>query len=214
MADMNTLILASSSPRRRQMLSELGYRFSVYLPDIAESVSKGESPVQFALRTAEEKAAAVEQRWMKHGDGTAVILAADTVVSRGRRIFGKPGDSVEAATMLRSLSGRYHRVTTAICLRDTGTAAERVKAVSTRVLFKELSEEEISRYVATGEPMDKAGAYGIQGAAAFMVRAINGSYTNVVGLPLCEVTEWLSDWNISPALRNGQSHMSCMERGD
>lgn len=214
MADMNTLILASSSPRRRQMLSELGYNFSVYVPEIEERASKGEPPVQFALRTAAEKAAAVERRWMQQGDGPAVILAADTVVSRGSRIFGKPGDSFEAATMLRTLSGRYHRVTTAICLKNTGIAAERVEAVSTRVLFKELSEEEIARYVATGEPMDKAGAYGIQGAAAFMVRAINGSYTNVVGLPLCEVMEWLSDWNISPALRNGQSHMSFMERGD
>jgi len=196
---MRTLVLASASPRRREMLTTVGYRFRVVVPAVVEKVRNGESPTDFALRTASEKAAAAQAAWECEGGGPAVILAADTVVSKGRKIYGKPADTGRAVAMLRALGGRGHKVTTAVALRDTATGRERDEAVTTRVFFKELDAGEIARYVATGEPMDKAGAYGIQGAAAFMVRAIEGSYTNVVGLPLCEVVEWLAEWGISPA---------------
>ncbi len=196
---MKTLVLASSSPRRKEMLAALGYRFRVIVPEVVEKVRNGESPTDFALRTAGEKAAAAQAIWQREGGGPAVIVAADTVVSKGRKLYGKPVNPGRAAAMLRALSGRGHKVTTAVSLRDTATGRERNEAITTRVLFRTLDAEEIACYVATGEPMDKAGAYGIQGAAAFMVRSIEGSYTNVVGLPLCEVTEWLADWGISPA---------------
>ncbi|AKJ65408.1 Maf family protein [Kiritimatiella glycovorans] len=179
------LVLASGSPRRRRMLKQLGLNFRVAVPAIDEAALAGEGPEAHALRLAAEKARAVA------APGNAVVLAADTVVAHRGDILGKPSGGREAAAMLRRLSGRTHRVITGVCI--LAGAREQTFSVSTEVEFKTLTAAEIERYVRTGEPMDKAGAYGIQGGAAPMVRAIRGSYTNVVGLPLCEVVEGLEE---------------------
>ena len=174
------LVLASGSPRRAQILTELGIAFTVDRPGVPEDLLPGEAPETAATRIAAAKAAEVVRR--RPG---AWVLAADTLVFSGGEILGKPRDPVEAKTMLRSLAGRRHRVVTAIHLqRDASTWTS--IAWST-VQFSALSDEEIDWYVATGEPLDKAGAYGVQGLGARFVEAISGSYTNVMGLPAREV---------------------------
>lgn len=175
------LTLASASPRRRELLATLGLDFDVVVPEIGETPLPNEKPRIFAERLAEEKARAVS------ADG--IVIAADTIVVQNETIFGKPTDAAHARKMLQALSGSAHGVTTGVCIKDA-TRTE-VFSVSTQVLFRILGNAEIEDYIATGEPMDKAGAYAIQGGAAHMVRAINGSYTNVVGLPLCELHEAL-----------------------
>jgi len=174
------LILASGSPRRSDLLRAAGLAFEVIVPQIDERPLPEEKPDAFVCRTAREKAESIS------ADG-AVILAADTAVVDGERILGKPTDAQDAAAMLRSLSGRTHEVMTGVCIRFP----DRTECfhIETRVTFRTLSEEEIIGYISTKEPMDKAGAYAIQGGAAKMVRRIEGSYSNVVGLPLCEVVE-------------------------
>ncbi len=175
------LILASASPRRRELLATLGFDFRVVVPEIDETPRPDEKPRIFAERMAEEKACAV--------DGEGIIVAADTIVVQNETILGKPADAAQAREMLAALSGNTHEVVTSVCVKN----AERtvVFSVGTEVGFRILTQTEIRRYVATGEPMDKAGAYAIQGGAAHMVRSINGSYTNVVGLPLCKLHEIL-----------------------
>ena len=177
------LILASTSPRRAELLKSAGLVFEVLRPDADEKLHAGETPVEYAVRTAREKAESLKAR-----PGT-VILGADTVVAAEGLILGKPANADDAKAMLRLLSGKMHEVITGVCMRSV------VKTVcfhaATAVLFRELSEEEIEAYVATGDPLDKAGAYAIQNGAASMVRRIDGSYSNVVGLPLCEVIEAL-----------------------
>lgn len=182
-----TLVLASGSPRRREMLAAVGFTFEVRPADIDEVRSPGEQPVTFAERMAAEKAAAV--------DGE-VVLAADTVVHLEGAVFPKPSDAEHAVDMLLALSGRTHRVTTGTCVR----AGERstVRSVSTLVRFRALSEAEVRRYVQSGEPLDKAGAYGIQGLGGQLVEHVEGSYTNVVGLPLSEVLADLAELGIRP----------------
>ncbi len=182
MSTTQKLILASGSPRRSELLRQAGLAFEIIVPNIDESPLPGEAPDVFVCRTAREKAESISI------DG-AVILAADTAVVDGERILGKPTDAQDAAAMLRSLSGRTHEVMTGVCIRFP----DRTECfhIETRVTFRTLSEEEIADYAATEEPMDKAGAYAIQGGAAKMVRRIEGSYSNVVGLPLCEVVEAL-----------------------
>lgn len=177
------LILASTSPRRAELLKSAGLAFAAAVPNADEKLRAGETPVEYAVRTAREKAESVFAP-----DGT-VVLGADTVVAVEGRILGKPADAEAAKTMLRLLSGKLHEVITGVCLRS----AEKTVCfdVSTAVLFRELSGEEIVAYAATGDPLDKAGAYAIQNGAAGMVRRIDGSYSNVVGLPLCEVIEAL-----------------------
>lgn len=177
------LILASGSPRRQEMIAGLGMEFEIKVPDVDESVRPGERPLAYAERVAADKARAVL------AGPDEVILAADTIVVFGEQILGKPQDEQHAREMLQALSGRTHEVITGFCLRSQDK--EVVKTVSTEVQFMTLSEMEIAHYVASGEPMDKAGSYGIQGGAAYMVRRIDGSYSNVVGLPLCEVIESL-----------------------
>jgi septum formation protein len=124
------------------------------------------------------------------------VLAADTIVVLEGRVFGKPADPAEAAAMLRQLGGREHEVYTGICLQHLSRHHRSTQVVTTRVQFKRLTDAEIRAYVATGEPLDKAGAYGIQGMGAYLVRALHGSYTNVVGLPLCETVELLTGQGI------------------
>lgn len=181
MADkISKLILASGSPRRRELLETQGLTFEIRKPDVPEVVAPGETPELFARRLAREKARAVWAR--QPGE---VILAADTVVALGARILGKPTDREDAAAILRSLSGLVHEVITGVCVIAT-PEEEHSFAVRTAVRFRALAEADIQRYVATGEPMDKAGAYGIQGRGGAFVEAIYGSYSNVVGLPLAE----------------------------
>lgn len=177
----NKLILASGSPRRRELLALLGYEFDVIVPRINETPKPGEKPRTYSERLAREKA------WAIQAEG--IIIAADTIVVRGQKILGKPSSRTHAHKMLSMLSGRRHKVITSVCIRKA--EMQQLFSVTTAVHFRPLQHEEIDRYIATGEPMDKAGSYAIQGGAAHMVRAIKGSYTNVVGLPLCELQKAL-----------------------
>ena len=178
------LILASGSPRRRDFLAEVGLIFEVRVMDIDEPPQSGDQPADFVARLAREKARAV-------AEPGAWVLAADTAVVLDDEILGKPSDAAEACVMLMRLSGRWHEVWTgfALCRQATGELA--TKTVCTRVRFLALTPELCRAYVRTGEPLDKAGAYGIQGKGCFLVPEISGSYTNVVGLPMTEVLEAL-----------------------
>lgn len=180
------IILGSSSPRRQAMLRELGLTCRIIVPDILEEVRPGESADAFAVRAAREKAEAVARSIEER----AVVITGDTVVVLGERIMGKPVDRDEACHMLRSLSGRHHQVMSGLCVAEVEQGLIQhatCELVSTDVAFRELSDVEIQQYVDSGEPMDKAGAYAIQGGAASMVARISGSYTNVIGLPLAEL---------------------------
>ncbi len=180
------LILASTSPRRAELLKSADLIFDVLRPNADEKLHAGETPVDYAVRTAREKAESITTQ------PGAVILGADTVVAIEGHILGKPADGDDAKAMLRLLSGKMHEVITGVCLRSTEKTV--CFHAATAVLFRNLSEEEIAAYVATGDPLDKAGAYAIQNGAAGMVRRIDGSYSNVVGLPLCEVIEALENF--------------------
>ncbi len=177
---LQPLILASGSPRRQAFLRDLGITFSVEVPDTDETPAAGEAPEAFALRAAADKAGAVAGKHPDHW-----VLAADTIVVLGERILGKPRDEDHARKMLLLLSGRTHRVITGFCLQRGDRPASQ-RAVCTEVEFGAFSEEIAAAYVATGEPLDKAGSYGIQGRGGFLVESIRGSYTNVVGLPMAE----------------------------
>jgi septum formation protein len=186
------LILASASPRRREILTNAGFAFTVLPVDIDESVLPGESPADYALRLATEKAAAAAALLLAQNKFSAdtVVLAADTTVTIDDQILGKPADAADAHRMLSLLSGRTHNVITAICLR---TPTEQLaEFVTTAVTFAPLTESDIAGYVATNEPMDKAGAYAIQGRASRWVSSIEGCYFNVVGLPIQRVTALLA----------------------
>lgn len=190
------LILASRSPRRAEFLKSLGLGFSVQSPDILEDQLPGENASDYALRLAREKCAKVSAQFP-----SAAVLAADTVVVRrnqvGEQTYGKPENPADAARMLGELQGTVHYVLTAFCLRS-GLHDEVSRVVESEVEFVPLSAKEIARYVATGEPMDKAGSYAIQGLAARFVRRVTGSYTNIVGLPLAEVYEALQQFGVVP----------------
>ncbi len=172
------ITLASGSPRRRDLLAQLGYRLRIQAADIDETPLPNEDALAYAERMAREKAATLQYP-------EALIVAADTVVHRDGVIFHKPESVADAHRILGELSGQVHQVSTGTCVR----LGERVLArvTTTQVRFRTLSREEIRGYVATGEPMDKAGAYGIQGIGGFMVQSIQGSYSNVVGLPLSQI---------------------------
>lgn len=172
------IILASASPRRRELLEGIGVRFRVIAAGIHEAPWPNEKPASYALRNAHEKAREIRARV----PGPALVVAADTIVVRGDRILEKPVDAAHASAMLRQLSGAEHEVITGLCVRCG--PRESGDAVRTTVVFRELTDAEIEDYVATGEPMDKAGAYAIQGGAARFVSAIRGSHSNVVGLPM------------------------------
>lgn len=176
------LILASASPRRQHLLQEAGIAHRVVVPSVDERLLPEEAPADAAARLAKEKAAEVAGR-----HPAASVLAADTIVVLEGEILGKPTSPTHARALLEALSGRAHEVITGVAL--VGPWGEEVFAVTTEVEFRPLRREEIAAYVASCEPMDKAGAYGIQGKAAGFVRAIRGSYTNVVGLPLAECVE-------------------------
>jgi septum formation protein len=175
-----TLILASASPRRAELLRSAGFVFDVAPADVDETPAPDEAPQPYALRVARDKAAAAARR-----DPANVILAADTVVAVGRQILGKPVDLTDADRMLRLLSGGIHQVHTAVVVRR-GTD-EQSDVVTTRVRFVPLTPEDIAWYVASGEPDGKAGAYAIQGRGARFIDWIEGSWSNVVGLPIATV---------------------------
>ncbi|MCU1286162.1 MAG: maf protein [Acidobacteriales bacterium] len=176
-------VLASSSPRRRELLRNAGIDFEVQTADVPEVHIPGESPLDFATRLAIAKAEAVAQRRPED-----FVLGADTIVIVEGEILGKPADADDAARMLRLLSGKCHEVTTAVCLISPNPATGRNTASeTTRVHMAALTDADIAAYIATKEPMDKAGAYGIQGIASRWINRIEGDYFNVVGLPVALV---------------------------
>jgi septum formation protein len=176
------LILASASPRRAELLTAAGFDFEVQPADVDETVLPDEDPKSYALRVARDKARAALADCRKSG---SVVLAADTVVVAAGEILGKPVDAAEARRMLKTLSGADHEVHTAVVLLSP--TAERSEVVTTRVHLLPLSDAEITWYVASGEPEGKAGAYAIQGRAARFIDRIEGSWSNVVGLPIATV---------------------------
>lgn len=183
MKENETIVLASASPRRQELLRQIGCGFRVVVSDAEELSGDGISPERLAAENARRKA---EDVAAKEG-GNAPVFGADTVVAVDETILGKPKDETDAVRMLRLLSGRQHFVYTGIALAYRGEIYEGV--VRTEVWVDELSEKEIDAYIATGEPMDKAGAYAVQGIAAKFIPRIDGSFSNVVGLPLHAVKE-------------------------
>jgi len=183
------LILASQSPRRRELLSMLGLDFQIITADIDETMDERLSVEDAVAEVCRKKAAAVGE---KHpGD---LIIAADTIVVLENKVLGKPHTEDEARDMLRSLSGRHHTVMTAFCLWKNGKADTHVE--KTHVHFRALTDAEIHAYIATGSPMDKAGAYGIQDQAGIFVQALEGDYYNVMGLPLCALVQKLREQGV------------------
>jgi len=179
------VILASQSPRRRELLTLIGIAHEVMPADINEDVRAGELPRAYTERLAREKAAAIESRVAN--ETRTIVIAADTTVVLNGDILGKPTDAADARTMIRRLAGRSHTVMTGIAVARGGRVESAVEEVG--VTFRELSDDEIARYVATGEPMDKAGAYGIQGWGATIVERVDGDYFSVMGLGLRRVVE-------------------------
>lgn len=192
------LVLASASPRRGMLLEDSGFRFARVKAEVSEELSQGIIPECGVKELALRKAQAGLKEWL-HNGGTAedVILGADTIVVLDGRMLGKPGSEQEAAEMLNALSGREHLVLTGVALVD-GLGRRIQEAIRTKVFFRCLSEMEIAEYIASGEPMDKAGAYGIQGKASVFVEHYEGSLSNVIGLPMEYVISQLSVWGIHP----------------
>ncbi|MEH6365729.1 Maf family protein [Pseudomonas marincola] len=189
---MASLYLASSSPRRSELLQQIGVPFTLCIAPVDETPFAGELPCDYVQRLALAKAQAA---LASLPEGDAVVLGADTAVVLGQQILGKPLDRDDALATLRSLSGREHQVLSAVAV----VSAQRsdVRVVSTAVTFRALSDAEIEAYWATGEPCDKAGSYGIQGLAGVFVTQLQGSYSAVVGLPLCETAELLASFDVA-----------------
>jgi septum formation protein len=186
------LILASASPRRKDLLEQIGLTFEIETADIDETPQLAEDPMGYTRRLAEHKAAAVMAKLSRRRDpARLVVLGADTTVVCAGQILGKPVDEADAARMLRLLAGKTHQVITGVALVTGTGAAALVEAEVTEVVVNPLTDKEIADYVATGEPMGKAGAYGIQGRAARFIPRIEGCYFNVVGLPLARVSAML-----------------------
>ena len=186
------LVLASASPRRAELLARLGRPFSIFPVDTEERLTPGSSPAAQARRLAMEKALAAAESLAAAGPQLGWALGADTLVWLSGRALGKPRGPAEAEAMLRRLSGRSHQVVTGLALVPLHPGAKAITlAEATQVRFRRLSAEEIKAYVRSGEPLDKAGAYGIQGAAGAFVRRIEGCYFNVMGLPLARTAELL-----------------------
>lgn len=180
------VILASASPRRRELLRQVGVRFRVVVAEVDESVLPGEQPADYVLRVARDKVLAIQAT-----DGSGLpVLAADTAVVLDQRILGKPADRAGAISMLRSLSGRTHEVYSAVVLAQAGQPPRECLNIS-RVTFAELDPDWIEAYCDTGDSMDKAGAYGVQGLAAEKIPRIEGSFSGVMGLPLYETCQLL-----------------------
>jgi len=185
------IILASNSPRRKDLLSQIGVDFSIDPADVDERVLPNELPEGYAVRVALDKARLAAAR-----AGTGIIIAADTIVVVDDEILGKPIDAIDAERMLKMLSGKVHRVITGLAVMDAASGKTLTRTSITRVWFRSLAPQEISFYIATGEPLDKAGAYGIQERGALLIDKIDGCYFNVVGLPLSLVGEMLRAFGI------------------
>jgi len=189
------IVLASNSPRRRQLLAQTGLNFTVSVADIDESVHENELPADYVLRLAETKA-------RKIASGTKpdrIVLAADTTVVDGRDILGKPADAAEAFAMLTQLRGRTHQVYTGIALLRVSDNFLLTDLCVTDVPMRNYSDEEIRAYIATGDPFDKAGAYAIQHAEFHPVETLSGCFASVMGLPLCHVTRLLRKMDVNPS---------------
>ena len=192
---MKNIILASASPRRRELLERAGIPFTVF-PGQGEEQITVSDPAEVVEELSEQKAREV----FLETEGDILVIGADTVVAVNGKILGKPKDQEEARQMLRSIQGGSHEVYTGVTLldREEGQERQRTFHVMTKVVFYPMSEEEIQRYVDTKEPMDKAGAYGIQGKAGIFVREIHGDYNNVVGLPAARLYQELKEMGINP----------------
>jgi septum formation protein len=193
------IYLASQSPRRRQLLEQLGIRHELLLPEAHEDaegievVLPGESPTRYVQRVTQLKLDAALARMKRRGLPAAPVLCSDTTVALGRRIYGKPVDATDAARMLGELAGHTHRVLTAVAV---GTSAKRAQVLSvSRVSFAPMTRAQIAAYVATGEPLGKAGAYAVQGRAAAYISHISGSYSGIMGLPVFETAQLLESFN-------------------
>jgi septum formation protein len=211
-----TLTLASASPRRKHLLERMGFQVRVVPAHLDERLEPGEQPEDFTKRMARSKVLAAVRRlqatqYTADADANRStgpipepsarwVVGADTVVVVDDLILGKPEDVQEAREMLLRLAGRQHRVITGFCLFDMARNKEGLQAVTTQVTFKPMTRAEIDRYVQAGESMDKAGAYAIQGVGAYLAEHIEGSYTNVVGLPLCQVVEMMQEMGAGDVL--------------
>jgi septum formation protein len=185
------IILASASPRRRELLRQVGLSFKTAPAHVDERVLAAEQPEMYAARLAQDKACAAMKKF-----SSGIIIAADTVVIIDSEILGKPVDAADAERMLSMLSGNMHRVITGLAVIDVGTGKMLTRTAITKVWFRNLSREEIDSYVTTREPLDKAGAYGIQGKGALLVERIDGCYFNVVGLPLVLLSDMLKEFEV------------------
>lgn len=194
------LILASASPRRAQILRDAGLRFEIAKTNISERRNSGEAARAMTRRLALAKAHAAAERIQKRASGS-IIIGADTTVELNGEILGKPKSPASARRMLRKLSGKTHRVITSVAAIRLPDHAERIVTEVTRVRFSRLTAPQIREYVATGEPLDKAGAYGVQGIGGRYIEKIQGCYFNVVGLPLAPVYRLLIDLGWKPAAR-------------
>ena len=208
------MLLASQSPRRRELLADAGFELEIVPANIDEDRQAGEKPVELVARLAAEKAESVRAS-LEYAPTDGLLLAADTIVWMGDEALGKPTDPADAARMLRELSGRTHHVSTGVCAMrldgEANLAARAAFVETTEVTFWDLSDAAIAAYVACGEPLDKAGAYGIQGAGRLLVRGIRGDYSNVVGLPIARLVRELAplaagDDLVANAIRIGGAH--------
>jgi septum formation protein len=188
---MKRIVLASASPRRKELLGQIGLQFEVEPSNYDEEITSGSEPHEMAKRLSLGKAKAAARKHRK-----ALIIAADTFVVFGDRILGKPHTNAEAREMLRALNGKTHSVITGFTILDTGTGKVLSRSVETRVHMRKMTLVEIDGYIRTKEPMDKAGGYAIQGRGAVLVERIEGDYSNVVGLPLSALAESLSEFGI------------------
>ena len=198
------IVLASASPRRRELLQQIGVRCQVMPVDIDESPLADETPADYVSRLAREKAEAAVN--LLGSDNPQPVLGADTIVELQGELLGKPADSGQAVEMLTRLSGTTHQVHTAVAMVCHNATHQRLQ--SSRVTFAALTEAQIRAYVDTGEPLDKAGAYGIQGAAAAFIRHLDGSFSSVMGLPLFETAELLAQCGIEPVNNNYNSELA------
>ncbi len=188
------IVLASASPRRRELLGLLGLDFVIEDSGVPEETDPAESPAESAVRLARQKAETVASRF-----ADALVLGADTVVVAGREILGKPVDPEDARRMLQLLRNRWHFVITGVALIDSRNARQEARFVETGVQMADYSDADIEKYIKTGEPFDKAGSYAVQGLGGRLVARVEGCYTNVVGLPVCEVAEMLHEFGVKVA---------------
>jgi|SRR6185369_14896893 len=193
MTKQTSLILASGSPRRKELLAKLGIPFEIIIAGVSEDVEDGIEPGTMVVMLAKRKAAAVAEK-LTHG----IVIGSDTTIAFEGRILGKPRDEDDAKAILKSLRGKHHQVYSGIALVNVENKRVETSTVVTNIKMRNYSDKELSDYVATGEPMDKAGAYAIQGEGGSLVEQIEGSFDNVVGLPLQELAELLKRFGLEP----------------